>query len=141
MHSESKNLIQYRQHCIDRLQIIISIYLTHRTVPSTLSSMRSNRDDHSFLKDLIKQMTFEEKVSLLCGSSFWETAGIDRLSIPRMKLTDGPSGARGEDFNSGVSSACFPAGVALAASFNESLVREVGKALAQETQTKGARVL
>ncbi|KAF3037664.1 hypothetical protein E8E12_006844 [Didymella heteroderae] len=63
--------------------------------------MSSNYDE-AFLKGLIKQMTFEEKVSLLCGASFWETASIERLGIPRMKLTDGPSGARGEDFNSGV---------------------------------------
>ncbi|KAF7670956.1 glycoside hydrolase superfamily [Alternaria burnsii] len=103
--------------------------------------MGFDHGDHFFLKGLITQMTFEEKVSLLCGSSFWETSGIDRLGIPRMKLTDGPSGARGEDFNSGLSSACFPAGITLAASFSEQLAREVGKALAQETQTKGARVL
>lgn len=97
--------------------------------------------DEPFLRSLIKQMTFEEKISLLCGASFWETSTIERLDIPRMKLTDGPSGARGEDFNSGVKSACFPAGVTLAASFDESLVQEVGSALARETKSKGARVL
>ncbi|KAJ8112823.1 hypothetical protein OPT61_g4897 [Boeremia exigua] len=86
-------------------------------------------------------MTFEEKVLLLAGSSFWETAGIERLGIPRMKLTDGPNGARGENFKEGVKSACFPAGVALGASFNNELAGEIGRALAQETETKGARVL
>lgn len=53
--------------------------------------------DEVFLKGLVKQMTFEEKVSLLCGASFWGTASIEGLDIPRMELTDGPSGARGED--------------------------------------------
>ncbi|KAH6625491.1 glycoside hydrolase superfamily [Boeremia exigua] len=103
--------------------------------------MGSNREDQTFLKNLIKQMTFEEKVLLLAGSSFWETTGNERFGIPRMKLTDGPNGARGENFNEGVKSACFPAGVSLAASFNSKLAGEIGKTLAQETITKGARVL
>lgn len=103
--------------------------------------MGSDDGIQTYLEGLIKQMTFEEKVLLLAGSSFWETAGIERLGIPRMKLTDGPNGARGENFNNGVKSACFPAGVSLAASFNNKLAGEIGRALAQETKTKGARVL
>lgn len=78
-------------------------------------------------------MTLEEKVSFPYGASFWETASIERLNIPRMKLTDGPSGGCGEHLNSGVKSACFPAGVTLAASFNDQLVQEVERALALET--------
>lgn len=103
--------------------------------------MASASDNRGYLLDLIKAMTLEEKVSLLTGSSFWETAGIERLGIPRMKMTDGPNGARGETFNKGVKSACFPAGVSLGASFNNQLAVEIGAALAQETKTKGARVL
>ncbi|KAF2449565.1 glycoside hydrolase family 3 protein [Karstenula rhodostoma CBS 690.94] len=86
-------------------------------------------------------MTVEEKALLLAGSSFWETNPIERLGIPRMKASDGPNGARGENFENGVTSACFPASVCLAATFDEELAGQVGKVLGQETKTKGARVL
>ncbi|PSN69431.1 hypothetical protein BS50DRAFT_550276 [Corynespora cassiicola Philippines] len=98
---------------------------------------QSSRD----LEGLIKQMTVEEKALLLAGSTFWETNPIERLGIPRMKVSDGPNGARGENFDNGVKSACFPASVSLAASFNNELAARIGRALAQETRTKGARVL
>lgn len=97
--------------------------------------------DSPDLKHLVQQMTVEEKALLLAGSSFWETNPIERLGIPRMKVSDGPNGARGENFENGVTSACFPASVCLAATFDEELAGKVGKALGQETKTKGARVL
>lgn len=57
------------------------------------------------------------------------------------KVTDGPNGARGGSFWDGTTAACFPACVSLAATFNPDLCVEVGKALGQEAQTKGAYVL
>jgi len=58
-----------------------------------------------------------------------------------MKVTDGPAGARGAAFSAGPTSACFPAGVALAATWAPDLVERVGKALAEETRAKGAQIL
>ncbi|KAI1870584.1 uncharacterized protein JN550_005127 [Neoarthrinium moseri] len=53
-------------------------------------------------------------------------------------VTDGPNGARGAEFFDGKTAACFPASVSLAATFNRNLSRQIGKALGQEAQTKGA---
>src|SRR6266568_3252291 len=92
-------------------------------------------------KQLLRQMTLQEKISLLSGSDFWHTTPIERLGIPALKVTDGPNGARGGDFMNGATAACFPAGIALAATWNPSLVERVGQALGQEAKTKGARVL
>ena len=39
--------------------------------------------------DLIKQMTLEEKASLMSGANFWNTKGVERLGVPGMMLTDG----------------------------------------------------
>ncbi len=94
------------------------------------------------LEDLLRQMTLQEKVSLLAGASVWETVAIERLGIPAIKVTDGPNGARGGGgFTDGIKAACFPAGIALAATWNPALVTRVGEALAQEARTKGASVL
>ena len=56
-------------------------------------------------------------------------------------MTDGPNGARGKDFRSRTRSACFPCGTALAATWNDELIYEVGIALADEARSKGAHVL
>jgi beta-glucosidase len=95
------------------------------------------------VEDLLAQMTLEEKVSLLAGSSMWSTTPVERLGIPAIKVTDGPNGARGGSGFAGGSpaSACFPVGIALAASWNTGLVEQIGGALGQETKTKGAHML
>lgn len=94
------------------------------------------------LEDLLRQMTLQEKVSMLAGASMWQTVAVERLGIPAIKVSDGPNGARGGGgFGSGVKAACFPAGIALAATWNPELVGRVGQALGQEARTKGARVL
>lgn len=93
-------------------------------------------------EELLRQMTLQEKVSLLAGSDMWHTTPVERLGIPAVKVSDGPNGARGAGgFTNGVRAACFPAGIALAASWNPELVGRVGEALAQEARTKGASVL
>ena len=66
---------------------------------------------------------------------------MPRLGIPALKVTDGPSGARGEQWTGGPSSACFPCGTALAATWDVDLVHEVGVELGEEARNKGAHVL
>ena len=93
------------------------------------------------LDALLDQMTLEEQVSLLSGSDFWHTVPIPRLQVPAVKVSDGPNGARGGVFKDGPSTACFPAGIALAATWNTELLQKTGAALGVEALLKGARVL
>ena len=92
------------------------------------------------LQSLIQQMTDLELATLLAGSDVWHTASVDRLGIPLIRVTDGPAGARGTSF-AGKSSVNTPCGTALAATFDVSLVEEIGRLLGVETRAKGARVL
>ncbi|MFC1975200.1 glycoside hydrolase family 3 C-terminal domain-containing protein [Chloroflexota bacterium] len=93
------------------------------------------------IENLLNQMTLEEKVSMAAGSTMWLSTGVERLGIPPIKVTDGPNGARGGQFKGNISSACFPVGIALAATWNTELVEQVGVALGEETKTKGAHIL
>ena len=94
------------------------------------------------IDDLLNQMTLEEQVSVLSGADFWTTVAVERLGIPKIKVTDGPNGARGGgSLVGGVKSACFPAAIGIGASWNPDLVRKMGVALAEEAKTKSARVL
>ncbi len=90
---------------------------------------------------LLARLTLEEKVSMCAGSDRWCSTGVPRLGIPRFKMSDGPNGARGSLQGGSRSAACFPAGVALAATWNAPLLEAIGGALAEEAQSKGAHVL
>lgn len=101
-----------------------------------------NSDHEKRINSLLDDLTIEEKVSILAGDSFWTTPPVERLGIPAMKVTDGPNGARGgSSFAGGLTSACFPAGISLASTWNTALVSQVGSALGEEAQSKGAHLL
>ena len=93
------------------------------------------------IESLLAQMTLEDKVSLLAGADQWHTVPVKRLGIPVIKTTDGPLGARGADEPGAPTSACFPGGVTLGATWNPELVERVGRALADEVKAKGAHIL
>ncbi len=110
---------------------------------NTAAENAAPQNPESRIESLLKDMTLEEKVSLLAGANFWETVPIPRLGIPAIKVSDGPNGARGGGsiVGSSVTAACFPVGVALASSWDANLIAEIGAALGQEARTKGASML
>lgn len=100
------------------------------------------------IKQIISQMTLEEKASLCSGLDFWNTKGIDRLGIPSIMVTDGPHGLRkqreGADhlgIYDSVPATCFPSAVGLATTWNKELVNKVGVALGEECQAENVGVL
>jgi beta-glucosidase len=96
---------------------------------------------HDRLNDLPEvTLSLAEKASLTGGQDMWHTPPVPDQKIGRLKVTDGPSGARGARFT-GSRSVNFPCGTALAATFDTDLVRRVGEALGEETRRKGAHVL
>lgn len=88
----------------------------------------------SRIEETLKEMTLDEKVSLIGGAEM-ETRSIPRLNIPALKMTDGPLGVRFEK------ATAFPSGVALASSWDPVLMKEVSRAVALETLAKGKNVL
>ncbi len=93
------------------------------------------------ITELVDSMTLSEKVSLLSGEDFWSLPAIDRLGIGKLRVTDGPNGARGGgSLIGGVKAAAFPVGIAIGASWNVDLAEEIGAAIADEVKSKGAHV-
>ncbi len=88
---------------------------------------------------LLDSMTIDEMVSLLAGSNMWNTVPIDRLDVPKMRVSDGPAGVRGSRFD-GPKSMNVPCGTAIAATWDTMLVRELGELLGREMHSKGAKV-
>ncbi|KAF9873873.1 hypothetical protein CkaCkLH20_08607 [Colletotrichum karsti] len=92
---------------------------------------------------LLAKLTREEKVSLLAAVDWWRTLTIERdgVFVPHIKATDGPNGARGESYVSGIKAACFPCGTSLGASFDRDLLYRCGKEIAIEAKSKSANLL
>jgi beta-glucosidase len=84
--------------------------------------------------DLLGRLTMEEKLDLLGGTGF-ATKPIKRLSIPELRMADGPLGVRWGP------STAFPAGIAMASSWNPEVAEKVGQAIAQEVKGKGRHVI
>ena len=92
------------------------------------------------IESLISELTLEEKVSILSGSSAWHTTAVPRLNIPRVKMTDGPIGARGDSV-SGATAACFPSASCLSSTWDKESVQNIAKAIGIEAKSKDADVL
>ena len=86
------------------------------------------------INDLVSKMTVEEKIAQLYGDGL-RTKPNERLGIPGFEMSDGPIGVR-----TGKATA-FPAGVALATSWDTSLVARVAKAIAVEAKAKGINMM
>jgi len=99
--------------------------------------------------DLLSRLTLEEKIGLLHGSSKFATAGVPRLGVPPLWMSDGPHGVREEigpdtwnpaghtdDF-----STAMPVGICLAATWNPDMAREDGRTIAQEALARGKNIM
>lgn len=95
------------------------------------------------IDSLVRSMTLEEKLSFLHGTGFpneeggaGATAGVPRLSVPRLRMADGPAGIR--TFRPATA---LPAPVSLAASFSPALARRFGSVLGREGRARDHDVL
>lgn len=100
------------------------------------------------IRNLISQMTLEEKAGMCSGLDFWHLKGIERLGIPSVMVTDGPNGVRKQSekadhlgINDSEQSICFPAGCAVASSFDRNLVRKLGETVGKECQAMGVSTI
>lgn len=100
------------------------------------------------IKNIISQMTLEEKASLCSGASIWTTQPIPEHGIPSIMMTDGPHGLRRQSgkgdhlgINESVPSTCFPTAAGLACSWNRELVEKVGIAIGEECQTEDVQII
>jgi beta-glucosidase len=96
---------------------------------------------------VLDQLTLEEKAALTVGRDAWTTVPVERLGIPSVWLSDGPTGLRklraSDDMSleNTVPATCFPTESALAASWDLALVEDVAGAIAEECRAEGVGVL
>ena len=101
------------------------------------------------IEKLISQMTLEEKIGMLHGNSMFTSGGVERLGIPELKMADGPLGVREEISRDNWGPAgltndfatYYPAGGALAATWNADMGYTFGNSLGQEMRARDKDML
>lgn len=91
-------------------------------------------------KQILEQLTLEEKAALLTGGSFMATAGIERLSVPPRNLADGPHGIRDRSLSDKKYTG-YPAMSVLGSSWDKELVRENGRSLGTDCAANGVDMI
>jgi beta-glucosidase len=94
-----------------------------------------------FITAVLPQLTLTEKVSLLSGSSFVAASGVPRLGIPAIRIIDSVNGVKGTSHINGIPTLCFPSTTCLGATWNQSLMTEMGREVAVQARHKGASVI
>jgi beta-glucosidase len=105
-----------------------------------VNSRASDAETEATIETLVAALTIEEKASLTAGVGLWYLPPVERLGIPALKVSDGPSGVRGDSLI-GRRSLSLPCGMTIGSTWNPELVGRLGSVLAAEARSKGVHVL
>ena len=97
--------------------------------------------DERELTARVETLTTEQKIRLLTGADFWSLHAEPAVGLRRVVVSDGPAGVRGEHWDERDTSTNVPSPTALAATWDELLVQELGRLLAYEARRKHVDVL
>ena len=100
-------------------------------------------------EELMKKLTLEEKIGMVHGVQLFQTAGVERLGIPPLKMSDGPMGVRQEFHPSSWKTigqnddyvTYLPCNSALASTWNRELAYVTGSVLGEEARGRGKDVI
>ncbi len=88
------------------------------------------------VNDLLGRMTLEEKLEYIGGIHAMSIRPIPRLGLPEIRMSDGPVGVRQDR-----PSTRYPAGIALAATWNSLLAAKEGVAMGRDCRARGIHIL
>lgn len=100
-------------------------------------------------ENIISQMSLEEKALMMSGKNTWQTQDYEKYGIPSMMMSDGPHGMRTQPsgvgdhlgLNASMPATCFPTAATVANTWDEELIEEMGKTLAEEAVSMGVHVV
>ena len=87
------------------------------------------------------RLALEQKVRLLTGVDSWALHGESAIGLRPIVMSDGPAGVRGTHMDPANPSTSLPCPVALGATWDPDLVKELTTALGREVRSKGIDVL
>ena len=110
---------------------------------------KSIKEREKYIDDLVKKLTLDEKIGMIHGAGLFRTAGVPRLGIPELHMSDGPMGVRQELCDNewkGVYdredlATYLPSNSAIAATWNPKRAKECGEVLGEEARGRGKDVI
>src|ERR1700676_1586944 len=85
---------------------------------------------------LLAKMTLDEKLTLIGGINDFYIQALPRLDLPALRMSDGPLGVH--DYGP---TTAYPAGIALAASWDVDLARRVGEMMGKDARARGVHFI
>jgi beta-glucosidase len=119
----------------NRRLAIASVLIVSAVLAGAQTAPPSAADVEERVDSILSQMTLEEKIDYLGGINDYYLRAIPRLGLPELKMSDGPLGVH----NYGVSTA-YPAGIALAATWDPELASRVGDSLGRDARARGVHL-
>lgn len=116
-------------------QILYLLWLCCLVMPME-AQIRITPQAEQRAKELVAQMTLEEKIDYISGPKSFYIRAIPRLGIPEIRLADGPQGIRNN-----TQSTLYPCGILSASTWNHQLVRQLGHGLGQDARARGISIL
>jgi len=96
----------------------------------------SQADVEKRVESILSQMTLEEKIEIIGGTHDLYTRPIPRLGIPSLRMSDGPLGVH--DYGP---TTAYPAGIAVAASWNTDLAHRFGVSMGKDARARGVNFI
>jgi beta-glucosidase len=109
--------------------LIGATFLAAHPVPAQAPS--TDAQINAIVQSILSQMTQAEKLEYIGGTGAWDVKPIPRLGLPQIKASDAGLGVR---LANGVA---YPAGPALASTFNADRAKQMGVGLGLETRIYG----
>jgi beta-glucosidase len=109
--------------------------LAAQTIPGSQTDV-SRTDVEKRVNALLSKMTLEEKIEMIGGENTFYTHPFPKLGIPSLKMSDGPLGVH--DYGP---TTAYPAGIALAASWDLELAKRVGATMGQDARARGVNFI
>ena len=114
----------------------------HKNFPEGAIYQNTNLAPQLRAQDAVKQMTFEELLSLTGGWNKFYFNGVERLGLRPVYMADASQGVRLRDEEIGkYNTTAFPGTLALAATWNNDLAKKMGAALGAECRMRGVDIL
>ncbi len=88
------------------------------------------------VSSLLGQMTLAEEIHLIGGEDAMFIPAVPRLGLPAVRMSDGPQGLRNVE-----PSTAYPAGIALAATWDQSLAEQEGQHLGRDARARGVNII
>jgi hypothetical protein len=100
----------------------------------TVHGEQGSNDVEQRVTNILNQMTLAEKLSYIGGTGFWDIKPIPRLGLPQIFMENGPLGIAHQPFEP---TTRYPAGLAVAATWNRDRARGRGRQIGQDARARG----